>query len=567
MEPENTSITIGEKTYIRSFSHAKMKVVPESQVPDRVVARQKKYNKTAAGSAFQDDKTPDLVWVQFVLDTEGGNKNWDYMPREALVANYKTAIYKPFNMNHVVSEQATMMDADLTKPPVTNTIFGMMAQSNLCNAEGIELSDKEVAALDMADNPNRDAKDKIGVSVWGAFYAFLFPKTTQDVVDNINDDTIFVSMERWIADYDYLVWDGSKYNEVSIADAEKQGVDQQWAKHTKVNGKEIWRRSLSFVYGGGAATKSPANQNAIFLDPATYPAAIKAAAEDAENILDEKNYKYNSDYLQLFAVSLLQGINTAGKQIVSHTTEMNIMADEIKVTPAVLDEATVAKAVEKALSHINEQKDREAAIAREVKTLATDKAIAENATVAARDELAKANQSLKALTDDAVTAKSDKEASTKSITELTGRVEAAEKARDAAQVELKKIATEKSIAGRIELVEKAALPDATKATLKANSSKLTESGDFEVSDEALKSTVAEYVAIYEAGKTSAATTATETPGEVAPVEPKVDGDNTPAPDLSTAGDKAKAIASITATASDKSKVREQVMVLGCAGSY
>jgi len=236
---------------------------------------------------WMDGKNPDLVHVKFILDSEGPNNNWDYMPRAQLLAAHGTAVYKPIDMEHVIVEDNSMTFMSKDRPPVRNTICGVMTATAVAWAStGEILTEKEIKGLDLSDKWDRPDEDKIAVVAWGALYSFLFPKTVADLTKAIAEDEMFVSMERWIGKHDYLVWNEkddtydtlSRENAVEQAIADLKQDDRthlgKWSRHQMVNGKAVYRRSLSYVYGGVANTDNPANKMSRFVEP-TY---LKAAA-------------------------------------------------------------------------------------------------------------------------------------------------------------------------------------------------------------------------------------------------------------------------------------------------
>lgn len=288
--PQEEYIEFGDQRFLRSRARSCISLsTPTGEPPVRAVAAE-----DAPARYWQDGKNPDLLHVKFVLDTEGYNANWDYMPRDQLIASHGTAIFKPVDMEHVIKEDASMTLMSKDDPPVRNTICGVMTGTVLAWAKtGTPLTTKELADLPRDDVMERPDDQKIAVVAHACLYSFLFPKTVASLVQAIDDDEIFVSMERWIGQHDYLVYDpGTKaYAAVTREDAIEQGIADKklddgsiqggkWTRHECVHGKPVYRRSLSYVYGGVANTDNPANKHSRFLD---VEAMTKAAASHKDN--------------------------------------------------------------------------------------------------------------------------------------------------------------------------------------------------------------------------------------------------------------------------------------------
>jgi hypothetical protein len=299
MEPtQDDIIKIGDQEYVRTRVTASMKLVKEDELPDGVAKANK---STASQFHWQDGVNPDLVWTQFVLDSEGANKNWDYMPREALIKYHATAKYKPFDMEHVIEEVDSMMYMDKKYPPVKNTIFGVMTHASLADAEGKLLDTKAVADLDKSDLV-REKSDRLTVVGWAALYNFLFPKTVAGVLTSAEDGIMRVSMERWIREYDFLYKESDgTLKAIARKEAEANGYADSWAKKEMVNGYPIWRRSLAFVYGGVASTTNPANPMAGFLEHSE--SVVKAAASVQLTDAHRKLLERHSEIHREFAIS------------------------------------------------------------------------------------------------------------------------------------------------------------------------------------------------------------------------------------------------------------------------
>jgi len=267
------TLTVGKRTFARQRVRASLNLVqPDSLPPSALIGHDNPVSHAVA--AIESD---DLTWVSFILDTEGGNLNWDHMPRDVLVKSYASIMYKPMDIDHVIEERASMVYGDRKNPPVNNTIHGVITHAALADAKGNLLTDEQIQNLDLTDDPNRAAEDKICVVAWAALWSYLFPKTVNDVLVEIGQGNMHVSMERWIPKWDFMVGDSGGYKAVARAAAEQNGTFNSWQRRQSIKGRPVLRRSLSAIYGGAASTMRPANPACTYLIPGE-PDITKAAA-------------------------------------------------------------------------------------------------------------------------------------------------------------------------------------------------------------------------------------------------------------------------------------------------
>jgi hypothetical protein len=165
---------------------------------------------------WQDKDNPDMVWTKFILDSEGPNKNNDYMPRTQFLASYVTAKYKPMDMEHVIQEDASMVYMNKKNPPVKNTIFGVMTNAALADYEGESADRQAIKAFDMSDDPDREERTRSHCRRVGRAVLLPLPANRRNIVQT-SAGTMKVSMERWLKDWDFLVRDGADYRVIPRA--------------------------------------------------------------------------------------------------------------------------------------------------------------------------------------------------------------------------------------------------------------------------------------------------------------------------------------------------------------
>jgi len=310
-------IVIGDRTFVRSAVRARAILANEGNTPSNVWSGVKAVSR----KMWSDDPDNfDMCFVKFVLDVEGANLNWDYMPRPSLIKKYSTAVFKPFNMHHITEEEDSMVYTDRVNIPVLNTIFGVMTHAALGRPDGTLLTDKEVEKLEGNDDWSRPSEDRIAVIAWAGLYKMYFPMTVADLIEAIDNESMAVSMERYIDKLDYLVWDGSQYKSVKRAKAQIEGIERKWQEHKAINNKPVFRRALSFVYSAVAGTDNPAQPLSKFLSPSKVKSSAHLSTNDKAIL--EKLLKRHSELHEAFVVAL-------------HGEQSHLIDEHLRVTKAI----------------------------------------------------------------------------------------------------------------------------------------------------------------------------------------------------------------------------------------
>lgn len=258
--------------YERSFVTAKISPVFYKN-EKRAVANKESYS-------FPDIEglTPDLAQVNFILCSEHENLNGDYFRRDELINAYKTPVHKPFDIEHTIAEDESYISQPYFNR-TKNTIVGHMVYSSIAKKDGTILSDKEIASLDMKEDPNRPEKDCLDVVCSAFLYDFLFPKTVGDIIETSEDGKMFVSMEVWFKGNDFLV-DG-EIIEKTPANAKK--YTEMWSRGEKgKDGRRISRVLNGILFGGVAATPNPANPESVFL-------AVASMEQELDQLIKRHN--------------------------------------------------------------------------------------------------------------------------------------------------------------------------------------------------------------------------------------------------------------------------------------
>jgi hypothetical protein len=232
----------------------------------KAVASEKKYDIPKL-----DGITPDLELVHMVLASEQNNLNGDFFNRSELIMAAKTPINKPFNIEHIVSEDESYVSQPIFNR-TKNTIIGHMINSALAKKDGTIIKDEEIDDIDKTNDIKRAKEDCLDIIASAVLYSFIFPKTVEDIKAMANDSKMFVSMECWFKGYDFLV------NGELIENTEENSKEltEKWSKGVKgEDGKRICRVLKDIIFGAVAATPTPANPESIFLSVASYKQEIE----------------------------------------------------------------------------------------------------------------------------------------------------------------------------------------------------------------------------------------------------------------------------------------------------
>lgn len=199
--------------------------------------------KTAIAANTATPDTIDLFYTQSVLVTTNWNRNDDiFDPREVWAAR-KTPVDKPTNIEH---------DHD--------KIIGHITSQWAIDEEG-NIVDNDLAVDEIPDN--------FHVCVGGVIYKAWANEETRDqvssVINNIEKDEMYVSMECIFSNFDYGMNDGDDFRIV-----ERNDDTSYLTKHLSIyggageyNGFKLGRILRNIVFSGKGYVKTPANPHSI----------------------------------------------------------------------------------------------------------------------------------------------------------------------------------------------------------------------------------------------------------------------------------------------------------------
>jgi len=157
--------------------------------------------KAIAGTV---DLQPDLLYMNSVLVSTGANLNDDvFLPEEMWKARSSPKL-KPVNWEHNSGRELTEDEIKLApgKIIVDNQTIGVIHNSRVTDKNGVIISEEMASAADFKIPSSFHIEDD--AIIWKN----LYPNAAAKIEKGATEGTLFVSMEAWFTDYNYLV--GSK---------------------------------------------------------------------------------------------------------------------------------------------------------------------------------------------------------------------------------------------------------------------------------------------------------------------------------------------------------------------
>lgn len=248
----------------------KDKILANSSVSFKSIARKRvvdkndneeitdKLKKTIAGF-IEDGRNFDLYHISSILASTGDNKNDDWFLPEEIWAARETPIYKQVNYGHNEKD-----------------IIGVITGTTILGDDGNQiLNESEISKI----------RDIVSHAViWSYWEDDNLKDRFAQIIDDIENDRLFVSMESLFKNFDYmLIKDGQK----SIIKRTKE--TSFLTKYLRIyggsgnyNGSRIYRLLRSFTFSGKALVENPANARSIISD-SLRPDAVDIECCDPED--------------------------------------------------------------------------------------------------------------------------------------------------------------------------------------------------------------------------------------------------------------------------------------------
>lgn len=203
----------------------------------------------------------DLMKLVSILLSTGMNKNDDVFIKDEVLPARNTGAHKPLNIEHDESK-----------------IVGHMLRTYVTTKNGKVISDEDI------DECPEDMPNDFDITSESVIYKYALPDVAQKVRQMVEDNKLFVSVEAWFTDYDYLV--GSK---IVKRNAKTEPVLDSVLRinggEGVYNNNKVGRVLRHITIGGIGLTENPANPESV----------IKSISSiQASNIINSQDVIYNN---------------------------------------------------------------------------------------------------------------------------------------------------------------------------------------------------------------------------------------------------------------------------------
>lgn len=235
---------------------------------------------------------PDLLFMDSILVSTGENKNDDvFLPEEMWKAR-NTPRLKPVDWEHETGSEVS--EEEFSKNPrqvvAGNQIIGVMYDTYVIDDANNTISEDKVEASDFKIPSSFHIVDQ------AVIYKGLYPKTAAKIEKGAKEGTLFVSMEAWFDNYDYLIGTRivARNEETAFLDKNLRARGGN-GMYGEVPVKRVLR---NLVFGGKGIVFRPANENSVIKSVTHVP--VQAQASEvynqkaiASNIIGEINPQGN----------------------------------------------------------------------------------------------------------------------------------------------------------------------------------------------------------------------------------------------------------------------------------
>lgn len=226
---------------------------------------------------------PDLLFMRSILVSTGANKNDDvFLPEEMWNAR-STPMLKPVDWEHNSGRELTLAEQEQNpgKVVVDNQTIGVMYNAYAIDENDVRIDEAKVTANDF------EVPSKFHIVDEAVIWKALYPTTANRIQKGAEDGTLFVSMEAWFTDYNYVMGDKiiARNQETAFLDGSLRANGG-----TGVYGKSRVRRALrNITFGGKGIVSKPANDPSIITHVSHEPISAVASLNKAiaSNIIGE----------------------------------------------------------------------------------------------------------------------------------------------------------------------------------------------------------------------------------------------------------------------------------------
>lgn len=310
-------------------------------------APQSDYKCTASTIPSTLVAQPDLLYMRSLLVSTGSNENDDvFLPEEMWNARFSPKL-KFINWEHNSGREATAEEM-ATKPNevvVGNQIIGVMYNSFATDENGVIISEEKAKASDFKIPDSYHIVDE------GVIYKGAFPKVAARIEKGAKENNLFVSMEAYFANYDYLVGDKivARNEETSFLDKRLKAN-----KGNGILGQDRVRRILrGIVFGGKGIVERPANEPSVIQSVTHKPITANTINNRtiASNIIgglnNTKEFKMDENAKKLMedtSASLsFKDYKEVTQELAETRVELKSTASKLEVMKTELDEVKASQ--------------------------------------------------------------------------------------------------------------------------------------------------------------------------------------------------------------------------------
>ncbi len=366
---------------------------------------------------------PDVLALRSVILTTGrpGNLNDDVMLNEEILPVLHTAALKPFNVEHTKLIIGTIFDAFAIDRDTGKVVKAVEVFDE--DATDEEREEEIEAVLSKVDN----LPENLDIITNQVLWALHFPQIVAEIKRKAIQGEMFVSMELWFTEFDFLVG-----NRIVKRIPETAAILDE---KLRVNGgsgflglEKVKRIPRNITFAGNAAVETPANPDSFILD-----------VMDRSDLMDQRELVREDEEAESVSASVLDALKANTISVLpslrdgSEADEQDVVGDagrsrtplgsnaSVSSADAEVDEVVNQSEVNQ-MNEGNEKKVVELIEKNAVLTKTADDATRELAEASkANDELQTQNAELEAKLEEHVATIKEREE------ELAAKAEAAEK--------------------------------------------------------------------------------------------------------------------------------------------
>lgn len=267
----------------------------------------KKPDQTLAAEAFDPQK--DLLKIVALLVSTGENKNDDVFLPDELVKARASGAHKLLNIEHDV-----------------DNIVGHMTHSFIVDKDGNEISDEELE--------KNGVPTDFDIMNEAVIYAYAKPEVADAVRKLAAADELYVSVEMWFKDYDFLV--GTKIVKRNSATAHLDSSLRANGGEGVYRDTHVGRVLRDLLIGGEGLVENPANPESVGNTVADLAAAsardVEVYGEKAisDNVIEDLSHKSSANQQDTEEITMKEVL----KEMMETAKESAKMAAEAAVKEA-----------------------------------------------------------------------------------------------------------------------------------------------------------------------------------------------------------------------------------------